>query len=80
MTVFGYDQRTRQPRSHVNTSEENAAHGLGHARDYVRDRNTGENSANDMEEAYRRNHRIDPNFRREGHGGHREECTGTHLC
>jgi RHS repeat-associated protein len=82
MTVFGIDRRTGQPRDHVNTSEENAAHGLGHARDFVRGQNTGENSANEMEENYRRVHNIDPNFRREGHDGRRAPCmrTGTRLC
>jgi RHS repeat-associated protein len=80
MTVYGHDQRTGRPMSHVNTSKENAAHGLGHAQDEVRRTNSGEAAANAMENGYRQKHRIDVNFRREGHGGRRDDCTGRRLC
>jgi uncharacterized protein RhaS with RHS repeats len=81
MTVFGIDRRTGRPRDHVNSSYENAAHGIGHAQDKVRGTNSSEFNANAMEEGWRRGHGIDENFRRQGHEGRRDECPiATHIC
>lgn len=67
-TVFGIDPRSGRSVDYVNTPEDNAVHGLlGHARDDVLGRNTGEVSGI---EAENRNHtRNGTNFRRVGDDG-----------